>query len=47
MKKVENIIEAGKLVKPTIGWLMIFFFTTDVVVIFNLKIKKIYSNSYD
>jgi len=40
--RAGKIIANGKLVKPTLGWLMILFLASEVVMILNLRIKKKY-----
>lgn len=39
--RVEKIIETGKLVKPSIGWFVIFYFASAVAMISDLRMKKI------
>jgi gas vesicle protein len=39
--RVEKIIETGKLVKPTIGWLVIFSIASAVAMVSDLRMKKI------
>lgn len=38
--RVEESIESGNLVKPSIGWLVVFYVASAVAVISRLRMKK-------
>jgi len=44
--RVEKIIERGRLVRPTIGWLVVFSVASAVAMIAGLRMKKTGSNSH-
>jgi hypothetical protein len=39
--RVEKVIETGKLVKPSIGWRVMFYFASAVAMISDWRMKRI------